>query len=207
MKSRLEIQVNEQRHKSASEDWYWESAAVSLCQGHGCHAVNNTWRLSLHVCFHFSLLKCQRWKERKRERRRKKNHQYIVVADALCDLCRSSQKRWRHFNFVIVLFSFGFAWADGSVQKCFYIPRFYKNACPFFFVCFIFIHSFIFYARFSCTQGVLESSPSCLRVRRRDHAMDKLPVLFLDFPPRMYLNGNGIVLHFLLILVTQWQPF
>lgn len=110
VKSRLEIQVNEQRHKSASEDWYWESAAVSLCQGHGCHAVNNTWRLSLHVCFHFSLLKCQQWKERGEE---KKNHQYIVVAP--CDLCRSSQKRWRHFNFVMVLFSFGFAWTDGSV--------------------------------------------------------------------------------------------
>lgn len=32
-----------------------------------CCAVNNAWRLSLHVCFLSSLLKCQRWVERRCE--------------------------------------------------------------------------------------------------------------------------------------------
>lgn len=141
MKSRLEIQVNEQRHKSASEDWYWESAAVSLCQGHGCHAVNNTWRLSLHVCFHFSSLKCQQWKERKRERRRKKiintslSQMHLVTCAGVLkkddDILTSS---W--FCLVSVLRG-----PMGLCRNAFTFHSFIKMYVHFF--CLFYIHSFI----------------------------------------------------------------
>lgn len=57
-----QIRHNELRHENLSEDWYLDPAVVSLYQGHGCHTVNNTWRLSLHVSFCSSVLKYQNGK-------------------------------------------------------------------------------------------------------------------------------------------------
>lgn len=138
MKSRLQIQVNEQRHKSASEDWYCESAAVSPCQGHGCHAVNNTWRLSLHVCFHFSLLKCQQWKDWKREKRRKiintsESWMHLVSKSFICNI-RIVQKKNIYIEKKMLLRSMGIA---GFFFFClfFYIHRvLWKNWVSFSFL-------------------------------------------------------------------------
>lgn len=195
MKSRLQIQVNKQRHNSASEDWYRESAAVSPCQGHGCLAVNITWRLSLHVCLHFSLLKCQQWTDWKRERS-KKRHQYICVLDAPCvkrldRQPKSCEKKKRYWKKKVLLMAI--------CRNVLHSTEFYKKKPTttdvHFYFCFIFIHSTILYAHFPCTQGVLKSSTSCLWV--------KVGLHHREVSPRTHLGGNKVFLHILLILLTE----